>query len=609
MTGRCHCSLVSLFCMQCGRQQIIQQIIQMGQERDEFMRAYDRYKILGRKSVLGKLMILIILCSLMTAVLLPEGTVYAQWMEGVTNPKDIVIASPADNYTTTSSKVSILGACDYDYPLYMNNKQIETTALGFFTQYVTLSIGKNVFTFTNNKKTKTLTIIRKAVSDSGSIAQEPDYIAYTTDKYGVLDNEYTMPRSSIDSTDVDCMPLTDKTAFKILGEQGSYYKIYDGTFIHKSYVDVYSGALPANKVSAVTVTDDVENNLIVAKLKMKVNSLYKVELADSKVILTLYETISSPKAALSQNDTVKRVVTNIYKSTTRTVVYTFRLYEDAMVCGYDVEFKDGIMIFTLKKAPHLTEEGSLAGATVLLDAGHGGEATGAVGPLGLLGPVEKDINLAITLYTKEYLEQMGATVVLTRSDDTDLSLHERVAVIREQKPDVSMSIHANAMPQAANFNLSYGFLSYYSYNETTNAHTLINDSMISLLGYQARAPRKQSLSLTRITTCAALLIETAFLSYPSDYEYLIQVENQKAIAEGAAAAIQEYLEGVAVYGAKMSADTAAAEREQITYVVVWGDTLSSIAGKFGVSLDSLAAANNITNINYIYGGQVLVIPQ
>ena len=160
------------------------------------------------------------------------------------------------------------------------------------------------------------------------------------------------------------------------------------------------------------------------------------------------------------------------------------LYEViTMITGYDVEFEDGYMIFTLKKAPHLTEEGSLAGATVLLDAGHGGDATGAVGPLGLYGPVEKDINLAITLYTKKYLEDLGAKVVLTRSDDTDLSLHERVAIIRDLKPDVSLSIHANAMPQAANFSLSYGFLSFYSYNETTNAHTLINDDIISRLDY------------------------------------------------------------------------------------------------------------------------------
>ncbi len=547
---------------------------------------------------------LTLLCCILSLSMMQGVTVYAKWMTGVTNPGDIIIASPSDNYTTTLSRVSILGACDYNYPLYMNGERIETTDMGYFTQYVSLSVGTNVYTFTNNGKTKTLTILRKESSGSGTTT-EPEYIAYTTEKYGVLDNEYTMPRTTVDSSDVDCMPLTDKTTFTILGEQGSYYKIYDGTFVYKSYVDVYNGTLSANKVSSVSVTDDLVNNLIVARLKMKVNALYKVETQQGKVILTLYETISSPKAVLEENDTVKRVVTNIYKSTNRTVAYTFNLYDDAMITGYDVEFEDGYMIFTLKKAPHLTEEGSLAGATVLLDAGHGGDATGAVGPLGLYGPVEKDINLAITLYTKKYLEDLGAKVVLTRSDDTDLSLHERVAIIRDLKPDVSLSIHANAMPQAANFSLSYGFLSFYSYNETTNAHTLINDDIISRLDYLDRSPRKQSLSLTRITTCAALLIETAFLSYPSDYEYLIKVENQKEIAQGVADSIKDYLEGYAVY----TGESVAQEPEsQTTYTVVWGDTLSTIAKKFGVSISDIAKANNLTNINYIYGGQVLIIP-
>jgi putative chitinase len=45
-----------------------------------------------------------------------------------------------------------------------------------------------------------------------------------------------------------------------------------------------------------------------------------------------------------------------------------------------------------------------------------------------------------------------------------------------------------------------------------------------------------------------------------------------------------------------------------TYVVVSGDTLYGIAGRFGTSVSAIAAANNLSDPNYIYSGQQLTIP-
>ncbi len=69
-------------------------------------------------------------------------------------------------------------------------------------------------------------------------------------------------------------------------------------------------------------------------------------------------------------------------------------------------------------------EAPLAGMTVLLDAGHGGRDPGAIAAD---GTYEKAINLPITLQTRTFLEQMGATVILTRADDRYLSIYARVA--------------------------------------------------------------------------------------------------------------------------------------------------------------------------------------
>ena len=81
---------------------------------------------------------------------------------------------------------------------------------------------------------------------------------------------------------------------------------------------------------------------------------------------------------------------------------------------------------------------------VVIDAGHGGHDYGTIGPSGVL---EKDVVLDVALRLSKLIqERMGAEVVLTRSDDTFIPLHERTAIANEHKADLFLSIHANSSP-------------------------------------------------------------------------------------------------------------------------------------------------------------------
>ncbi|MGQ0830632.1 MAG: N-acetylmuramoyl-L-alanine amidase family protein [Microthrixaceae bacterium] len=86
---------------------------------------------------------------------------------------------------------------------------------------------------------------------------------------------------------------------------------------------------------------------------------------------------------------------------------------------------------------------ALAGATVVLDPGHGGDEPGAVGPG---GATEKDVNLAIAKEAKRQLEAQGATVVLTRTGDYRITLASRTAIAKALHPVLFLSIHHNAAP-------------------------------------------------------------------------------------------------------------------------------------------------------------------
>jgi N-acetylmuramoyl-L-alanine amidase len=96
--------------------------------------------------------------------------------------------------------------------------------------------------------------------------------------------------------------------------------------------------------------------------------------------------------------------------------------------------------------------------TIVIDPGHGGHDSGAVGPSGLK---EKDVNLAIAKELKRKIEQDGKNfgvtrVVLTRSDDRFIPLEERTGIARREKADLFVSIHCNA----AKNNHAYGIETY-----------------------------------------------------------------------------------------------------------------------------------------------------
>lgn len=83
--------------------------------------------------------------------------------------------------------------------------------------------------------------------------------------------------------------------------------------------------------------------------------------------------------------------------------------------------------------------------TVVIDAGHGGVDAGAVG---VGDALEKNVTLSFSLALKQALDARGRVrAVLTRNDDTFLSLAARVAIARAKRADLFISVHADTVAQ------------------------------------------------------------------------------------------------------------------------------------------------------------------
>lgn len=458
------------------------------------------------------------------------------------NPGNIIIQAPAPNYSTTAKQISIYGACDYNHPLYMNGKQVTTTEKGFFAEYVTLNVGKNTFTFTNNGKTKSVTVTRKQASGGGGTSPAKINIwgAGVAPKYGIVEG-HNISRMASPGTDGAklLMPLAKGTVAQLTGDAGNLYRLSDGTFVYKSNVKVTDGRLKVSHITETEFVPQTAENCTELRFRMDQNALYDLELLDGRASLTVYNTVNSAALPEISPNKIIKSVTKMSGESGGNTVYSLNFRDDAPINGYYVEFSDGWMKVGFKQKPLLNGT-NLTGVRIFIDAGHGGSDTGSLGGAGTHGPAEKDINLNIALQIQSYLESRGAAVLTTRTDDTGTGLSTRAYQVAMEKPDLCLSVHCNSMPVTANYNNAKGLLTFYSLDHKDDA-AFINEAIAKNMGISMKAPRHSNLAMTRMTGCPSVLFEAAFMSNPADYQWLISRTTQEQFGLAAGKAVESYI--------------------------------------------------------------------
>ena len=175
---------------------------------------------------------------------------------------------------------------------------------------------------------------------------------------------------------------------------------------------------------------------------------------------------------------------------------------------------------------------------VVVDVGHGGRDPGKVG---IDGSLEKDVNLAIALRLKTYLEQSDVKVVMTRETDTALygkedsrkkmaDMRERCRIIEESGADLVVSIHQNS------YSAEYVHGAQVFYYSTSSGGKALAECIQEHLISEAdpsntRAAKGNSEYLVlRESPCTAVIVECGFLSNTKECSDLCNDEYQTALA-------------------------------------------------------------------------------
>lgn len=183
-------------------------------------------------------------------------------------------------------------------------------------------------------------------------------------------------------------------------------------------------------------------------------------------------------------------------------------------------------------------ETGLKGKKIIIDAGHGGHDTGAIGPTRLK---EKDVNLGTALLLKDELEKAGAIVTLTRNTDVFLELSERTTIANNSDYDAFISIHADSYSRTSSGTTTY-------YNVSTNFNgpkskilaQYVQKHLVAQLGIPNRGYKEQEFYVNRKNELPSILVELAFISNPKEEALLKTTAFRQKAAAGIRQGLEEY---------------------------------------------------------------------
>jgi N-acetylmuramoyl-L-alanine amidase len=180
----------------------------------------------------------------------------------------------------------------------------------------------------------------------------------------------------------------------------------------------------------------------------------------------------------------------------------------------------------------------LLGKKIIVDAGHGGYDTGAIGPNGLN---EKDVNLGTALLLKSELEKAGAIVTLTRSTDVFVELDERAAISNLSDADTFISIHSDSFSTTSIGTTTY-FNTTVNFNGPKSKELAgdIEQNMISTLNTYNRGIKEQDYRVLRKNELPSILVELAYISNPKEEALLKSNDFRQKAAIGIRKGLEQY---------------------------------------------------------------------
>jgi N-acetylmuramoyl-L-alanine amidase len=195
------------------------------------------------------------------------------------------------------------------------------------------------------------------------------------------------------------------------------------------------------------------------------------------------------------------------------------------------------LVIDIYKPPLVSAENVFKDKTIIIDPGHGGLDSGAIGP----GDIhEKDAVLAMSLYLRDMLVAEGARVIMTRTEDEFVNLYDRPERIDQYNADLLISVHVNAHAHNTRATEIHGLMILYNY-----AHNeALAEIMLSTMEAETELPAfrtwRRNIAVIRHPQVPSVLVEAGYLMHPEDNRHILQPAGQKKLARAMKEGIKNY---------------------------------------------------------------------
>ncbi|MDH6099054.1 N-acetylmuramoyl-L-alanine amidase [Anabaenopsis sp. FSS-46] len=331
-------------------------------------------------------------------------------------------------------------------------------------------------------------------------------------------------------------PLPKGTQASITGREGEWLRLDYGGWIHSRETRVLPGAIPPRTtIRSVGYRRIPGTTEIVFPLQVPVP--VSVQHSDDHFTITLYNTTAQTDIIrLDDDPLISRL--DWQQVAPEQVKYAFNLKKSQM-WGYKLRYDNTTLILALRHPPTRGRKRRkpLSDIKILLDPGHGGKESGAVGPTGY---TEKEVNLVVSQLLRDELVKLGATVVMTRDSDIEVSLGDRMAMIHREEPAIALSIHYNALPDSGDAENTKGIGTFWYHPQGHSLAVFLHNYLVKKLNRPSYGVFWNNLALTRPTAAPSVLLELGFMINPQEFEWLTNSQEQKKLSKALAQGIVEW---------------------------------------------------------------------
>lgn len=410
----------------------------------------------------------------------------------------LTLSHPEEQHMTVSEDgIFFSGKIGKYENVYINNVLMHPEKSGAFSYSFPLNEGENIFAVQVKDlflKTETIKYTIKRVSPQHE-QNHNKFVEQTPQYYITMKDNVVLRSTPIDEGMNRLGYLPTDTKVFVDGTTNEFSRVY---LSPNNYGWVMTKHIKS-------ITDSEKNNnytpisiLSTEQTKTNSDTTYTVTLSDN-----------CPYSAISDGE---KLTITLYNLDNDDEMFS-KEFNLGNFPRYSVIMQNGVLYVMLKNTPITNKNYSNRNVKIIIDAGHGGKDTGAVG---CLGDKEKILNLDIALKLKKILEEHNFRVIMTRETDKFVSLDDRVKLAKDNNALIFVSIHLNSVPISSNPNLNQGTIVYYFNPQSKDLAQSLSKSISKELGTINGGASQASLAVARPTEYIGVLAELVYLVNPKD---------------------------------------------------------------------------------------------